>query len=217
MKISEFKKLIREEVRKVLKEAGDPSLGYGAIEYFMDSDDGKSSAKYAKENSITNADIVASFQSGEWKSGSFVPKELANFVSSLKMSEAEIDTIATALKYNPKQVEALKSALGNMGGKAKQALEPLIGGMYEQFDDFKIAPSLVNIEISPLANAGDKLFSILEKNKNKLSSFFQANGLPSCKLFYATSTAGFGGSTKIVITSKPRPASYLKVKKEVQL
>lgn len=217
MKISEFRKLIREEVQKVLKEAGDPALGYGAIEYFMDSDDGESSAKYAKENNISNADIVASFQSGEWKPGSFSPKELANLVSSLKMSEAEINTIATALKYNPKQVEALKSSLSNLGGKVSQALKPLIGGMYEQFDDFKITPSLVNIEISPRKNADDKLFNTLEKNKNKLSSFFQANGLPSCKLFYTVSTAGFGGATKIVITSKPKPASYLKVKKEVQL
>lgn len=217
MKILEFRRLIREEVRKALSEVGNPGLGYDAIEYYMDSDDADASAKYAKKNKISNADIVASFQSGDWKSNSFDPVEIVEFAKSLKMTPAEINTIATALKYSPKKIEQLKSLLGDLKGKMDSILEPLIGNMYEQYDEFKITQSLVNIEISPLENKAAKIFSILEKNKNKLSDFLRTDGLPNCKLVYATDGFDTEKSPKIIITSKPKIASYLKPKKEVQL
>jgi len=217
MKASELKKLIREEVRKVLREVGNPDLGYGAIEYYMDSDNANASAKYAKENNISNADIVASFQSGEWKPSSFNPMEIINFAKSLKMTKADINTIATALKYSPKSMEQLNSLLSDLTGEMTRVLKPLIGDvlgkMIEQYDEFKVRQSLVNIEITPRKGKDAEIFSILEKNKNKLSSFLQTNGLPSCKLFYGTSD----GKPKIVITSKPKPTSYIKASKEIQL
>jgi hypothetical protein len=213
MKVSEFRKLIREEVRRVLKEGGDPSLGYNTIEYFMDSNDGEATAKDARENGVSNADVVASFQSGEWKPRSFHPNEIADLATNLKMNQAEIATIATALKFTSGDVETLKTALSNLNSKLSSVLDPLIGDKVEQYDDFKIASSKVNIEITPLKNKDAEVFDILQKNKSKLSTFLRANGLPNCKLFYGTTN----GYPKIVITSKPKPTSYIKASKEVQL
>ncbi len=219
MKITEFRKLIREEVRKALKEAGDPDLGYGAIEYYMDSDMPEATAKYTKENNISNADIIASFQSGEWKPRSFTPMEIVDFAKSLKMTETEIDAIATALKFSSKDMEQLKSLQSNLKGRMTSVLKPLIGGiqgaMIEQYDEFKVTQSLVNIEITPRKGKDAKIFSTLEGNKTKLSNFFKTNGLPSCKLFYTMDTPT--KNPKIVITSKTKPVSYLKPQKEVQL
>ncbi len=218
MKLSQFRRLIKEEVRKVLNEAGDPNLGSSAIEFYMDTIEPEASAKYAKENNISNADIVASFQSGEWKPGSFDPMEIVDFAKSLKMTEADINAIATALKFSPKNMEQLKSLLSDLTGKMTGVLKPLIGdilgSMIEQYDEFKVRQSLVNIEISPRKGKDAEIFSILEKNKNKISSFLKANGLPSCKLIYAIEGAKY---PKIVITSKPKLVSYLKPQKEVQL
>lgn len=216
MKISEFRKLIREEVKRVVSEAGDPAKGYEAIEYAVDSDSGKSGAKYAKQNGISNSDIVASFQSGEWKAGSFDPIELADFATNLKMSQEEINTVASALKFSPKQIEKLKSIITNLKGQMGKVLDQLIGGMYEQFDEFKVESSLVSIVISPQENAASKIYDALEKNKAKLSSFIQANQLPNCKLFSVIETYGLGGEPKIIITSKSKP-SHAKVQKVTQI
>jgi hypothetical protein len=216
MKASEFRKLIREEVRRVLKEAGDPSKGYAAIEYAVDSESGKSAAKYAKQKGISNSDIVASFQSGEWKAGSFDPIQLADFVTNLKMSQAEIDSVASALKYSPKQAEKLKSNTSNLSGQMGKLLDQFISGTYEQFDEFKVQSSLVSVVISPQKNTASKIYDALEKNKSKLASFLQANELPNCKLFFAIETAGFGGDPKVIITSKPKPSSA-KVQKVSQI
>jgi len=216
MKISEFRKLIREEVRKVINEVGDPTKGYEAIDHAIDSDSGKSGAKYAKQKGISNSDIVASFQSGEWKANSFNPIELADFATNLKMSQAEIDTVASALKYTPNQIEKLKSITNNLTGQMSELLDQFIGGTYEQFDEFKVQSSLVSIVISPQKNTASKIYDALEKNKNKLSSFLRANQLPNCKLFSAIETYGLGGAPKIIITSKPKPTAA-KVQKVVQI
>ena len=216
MKISEFRKLIQEEVRKVLKEAGDPTKGYEAIDYAVDSDSGRSGAEYAKRKGISNSDIVASFQSGEWKANSFDPIQLADFATNLKMSQAEIDTVASALKYTPKQIEKLKSITTNLKGQMSKMLDQLIGGMYEQFDEFRVESSLVSIVISPQGNVASKIYDALEKNKAKLSSFIQANQLPNCKLFSVVETSGFGGEPKVVITSRSKPSSA-KVQKVTQI
>jgi hypothetical protein len=213
MKASEFKKLIREEVRRMLKEVGDPDLGYNTIEYFMDNNDGEAAARDAKENGVSNADIVASFKSGAWKPRSFNPEEVADLATNLKMNQAEIAAIAAALKFTSGDIETLKAALRNVKGKLSGILDPLISSKIEQYDDFKVASSKVNIQITPLENMDTKVFGILQKNASKLSTFFRANGLPSCKLFYGTSD----GEPKIVITSKPKPTSYIKASKEIQL
>ena len=207
MKISEFRKLIREEVRKVIKEAGDPAKGYEAIDYAIDSSSGKSGAKYAKQKGISNSDIIASFQSGEWKTNSFDPIQLADFIVNLKMSQEETDVVASALKFSPKQIEKLKSVTTNLKGQMGKLLDQLIDGMYEQFDEFKVESSLVHIVISPQGNTTSKIYDTLEKNKTKLSSFLRANQLPNCKLFSAIETSGFGGQPKIIITSKSKPSS----------
>ena len=216
MKTSEFRKLIREEIRKVIKEVGDPTKGYEAIEYAVDSDNGKSAAKYAKQNNISNSDIIASFQSGEWNAGSFDPIQLADFATNLKMSQEEIDAVASALKFSSKQIEKLKSITTNLKGQMGKVLDQLIGGMYEQFDEFKVESSLVSIVISPQENAASKMYDVLEKNKTKLSSFIRANQLPNCKLFSVIETSGFGGEPKVVITSRLKPSSA-KVQKVTQI
>ncbi len=213
MKITEFRKLIREEVRKAVKEAGNPDSAYNTIEYFIDTNDGEAAARDAKENGVSNADIVASFKSGAWKPRSLNPDEIADLATNLKMNQVEIAAIAAALKFTSGDIARLKAALGNVKGKLSDILNPLIDGKIEQYDDFKVAPSKVNIEISPLENMDTKVFNILQKNASKLSTFFRANGLPSCKLFYGTSD----GYPKIVITSKPKPTSYIKASKETQL
>jgi hypothetical protein len=95
-------------------------------------------------------------------------------------------------------------------------LDPMIKGMYDQFDTMDVTPSIVNITISPREGAASKIYDALEKNKSSLSSFLQTNQLPNCKLFLAVQTSGFGGEPKVIITSKPKPTSA-KIQKAVQI
>ena len=108
-----------------------------------------------------------------------------------------------------KEERPLRSGMLNL-------LDPIIKGMYDQFDTMDVTPSIVNIAISPREGAASKIYDALEKNKSSLASFIQTNQLPNCKLFLAIQTSGFGGEPKVVITSKPKPTSA-KIQKAVQI
>jgi hypothetical protein len=108
-----------------------------------------------------------------------------------------------------KEERPLRSGMLNL-------LDPMIKGMYDQFDTMDVTPSIVNIAISPREGAASKIYDALEKNKSSLASFIQTNQLPNCKLFLAIQTSGFGGESKVIITSKPKPTSA-KIQKAVQI
>ena len=108
-----------------------------------------------------------------------------------------------------KEERPLRSGMLNL-------LDPIIKGMYDQFDTMDVTPSIVNIAISPREGAASKIYDALEKNKSSLASFIQTNQLPNCKLFLAIQTSGFGGESKVIITSKPKPTSA-KIQKAVQI
>ena len=108
-----------------------------------------------------------------------------------------------------KEERPLRSGMLNL-------LDPIIKGMYDQFDTMDVTPSIVNIAISPREGAASKIYDALEKNKSSLASFIQTNQLPNCKLFLAIQTSGFGGESKVIITSKPKLTSA-KIQKAVQI
>jgi len=99
-----------------------------------------------------------------------------------------------------------------------ELLDPMIKGMYDQFDEITVTPSIVNVEISsePDTNSA-KVYVTLVKNREAIKNYLTSNNLPSVKIYLCKSKYGFGKELIVIITSKPKLSSIFTVVKETQI
>ena len=97
-------------------------------------------------------------------------------------------------------------------------LDPMVKGVYDQFDTMDVTPSVVNIQISsdPEANSV-KVYNTLVKNREAIKSYLMSNNLPSVKIYLCKDKRGFGDKLVTVISSKPKLSSVFTVVKETQI
>lgn len=97
-------------------------------------------------------------------------------------------------------------------------LDPMIKGMYDQFNTMDVTPSIVNIQISsdPEANSV-KVYNTLVKNREAIKSYLMSNNLPSVKIYLCKDKRGFGDQLVTILLSKPKPSSVFTVVKETQI
>jgi len=99
-----------------------------------------------------------------------------------------------------------------------ELLDPMIKGMYDQFDEITVTPSIVNVEISsePDTNSA-KVYVTLVKNREAIKNYLTSNNLPSVKIYLCKSKYGVGNELIVIITSKPKLSSIFTVVKETQI
>jgi len=99
-----------------------------------------------------------------------------------------------------------------------ELLDPMIKGMYDQFDEITVTPSIVNLEISsePDTNSA-KVYVTLVKNREAIKNYLTSNNLPSVKIYLCKSKYGSGKELIVIITSKPKLSSIFTVVKETQI
>ncbi len=99
-----------------------------------------------------------------------------------------------------------------------ELLDPIIKGLYEQYDQIVVTPSMVNVEISsdPHTNSV-KVYNALVKNREAIKNYLASNNLPNAKIYLCKSSYGFGGKMVVVINSKPKLSQVFTVVKETQI
>ena len=99
-----------------------------------------------------------------------------------------------------------------------KVLDPMIKGMYDQFDEITVTPSLVNIEISSEPDTNSvKVYATLTKSPEAIKSYLASNNLPSVKIYLCENKYGFGKEYIVIISSKPKLSSIFRIVKETQI
>jgi hypothetical protein len=99
-----------------------------------------------------------------------------------------------------------------------ELLDPMIKGLYDQYDVITVTPSIVNIEISSDPHTDSvKVYNALVKNKEAIKNYLTSNNLPNAKIYLCKNSYGFGGTMEVVINSQPKLSRVFTVVKETQI